>query len=55
MLFSRRKVAAAINKKLCDYAAACEAKTPAQTAEPITHRYKVKDLGTRLDLIKHFI
>lgn len=55
MLFSRRKVVAAINKKLCDYAATCEAKTPDQTAEPITHSYKVKDLETRLDLIKHFI
>jgi len=52
MLFSRYQVAAAINKKLCDYAR----KHPAAPhAEDTTHLHRVDDLEKRLNLMKQFI
>lgn len=52
MLFSRYQVAAAINKKLCDYARNHPA-TP--QAKDTTHLHRVADLEKRLDLMKQFI
>ena len=52
MLFSRYQVAAAINKKLCDYARNHPA-TP--QAKDTTHLHRVDDLEKRLDLMKQFI
>ena len=48
MLFSRYQIAAAINRKLCDYAQS--------HSEPKTNdKYRVSDLEKRLDLMKKFI
>ena len=52
MLFSRYQVAAAINKKLCDYAKQHAANPQAADT---THLYRVEDLEKRLDLMKQFI
>lgn len=53
MLFSRHRVEAAMNRKLCDYAR----KHPAvpQTEEDTTHLYRIDDLEKRLNLMKKFI
>jgi ATP-dependent Clp protease protease subunit len=48
MLFSRRQIAAAVNKKLCDYASA-------HTADKGHPLYRADDLEARLDLLKSFI
>ena len=48
MLFSRSQVAAAVNKKLCDYASA-------HTADESHTLYRADDLEARLDLLKPFI
>lgn len=50
MLFSRYRVAAAMNKKLCDYVKAHE-------PEPFTKddTYRIDELEKRLDLMKNFI
>jgi ATP-dependent Clp protease protease subunit len=48
MLFSRRQVAAAVNKKLCDYASAHQT----ENKYPL---YRVDELEARLGLIKSFI
>lgn len=51
MLFSRYQVAAAMNKKLCDYA-----KRTNPSSNPITmQKYRIDDLEKRLDLMKQFI
>ena len=52
MLFSRYQVAAAINKKLCDYARNHPA---APKAQDTTHLHRIDDLEKRLDLMKQFI
>ena len=51
MLFSRYQVAAAINRKLYDYA-----KRTNPPSNPITtHKYRIDDLEKRLDFMKQFI
>jgi len=51
MIFSRYQVAAAMNKKLCDYA-----KRTNPSSNPITmQKYRVDDLEKRLDLMKQFM
>jgi ATP-dependent Clp protease protease subunit len=57
MLFSRYQIAAAINRKLCDYAKHHPANkgTPAPQARDTTHLHRVDDLEKRLDLMKQFI
>ena len=57
MLFSRYQVAAAINRKLCDYAKhhpAKEESHPLQVDDN-SHLHRVADLEKRLDLMKQFI
>ena len=57
MLFSRYQVAAAINRKLCDYAKHHPVKkeSPSLQVNDTTHLYRVADLEKRLDLMKQFI
>ncbi|MDY6335179.1 MAG: Clp protease ClpP [Lachnospiraceae bacterium] len=57
MLFSRYQVAAAINKKLCDYAKHHPAKEESLSLQidDNSHLHRVADLEKRLDLIKQFI
>ena len=50
MLFSRYQIAAAINRKLCDYA-----KEHPSAPEPLQTKYRIEDLEKRLDLMKQFI
>ena len=50
MLFSRYRVAAAMNQKLCDYVKTHE---PEPEAADDTHR--IDELEKRLDLMKKFI
>lgn len=50
MLFSRYQIAAAINRKLCDYAR----EHPSSPETPQT-KYRIEDLEKRLDLMKQFI
>lgn len=52
MLFSRYQVAAAINRKLCDYARQHPA---VQQAKDTSHLHRIDDLEKRLDLMKQFI
>ena len=57
MLFSRYQVAAAINRKLCDYAKHYpdkEESHPLQVDDN-SHLHRVADLEKRLDLMKQFI
>ena len=53
MLFSRYQIAAAINRKLCDYAK--EHPSAQEASEPTKTKYRIEDLEKRLDLMKQFI
>ena len=53
MLFSRYQIAAAINRKLCDYAK--EHPSAPEPSEPTKTKYRIEDLEKRLDLMKQFI
>lgn len=57
MLFSRYQIAAAINRKLCDYAKhhPAEKESPVPQKTDTTHLHRVDDLEKRLDLMKQFI
>jgi ATP-dependent Clp protease protease subunit len=57
MLFSRHQIAAAINKKLCDYAKHHPAEKESQIPQTndTSHLHRVDDLEKRLDLMKQFI
>ena len=57
MLFSRYQVAAAINRKLIDYAKYHPDKkeSPVPQAKDTTHLHRIDDLEKRLDLMKQFI
>jgi ATP-dependent Clp protease protease subunit len=57
MIFSRYQVAAAMNRKLCDYAKhhPVRKESPSLQVDDNSHLHRVADLEKRLDLMKQFI